>query len=80
MAQSSNMPSNGAKKLKSLLPHGAQKTIAEKLNLSKQAVSEALTEGRPNHPAVVEAARMVQESGSLDAARMIQELSDSTDS
>jgi predicted transcriptional regulator len=65
---------DGAKKLKALLPHGGQKSIAQKLNLSKQAVSDALTEGRPNHPAVVEAVRMVQESGSLDAARVIGEL------
>jgi predicted transcriptional regulator len=65
---------NGAKKLKELLKHGAQKSIAAKLNLSRQAVSMALNEGRPNHPAVVEAVRMVQESGSLDAARVIEEL------
>jgi predicted transcriptional regulator len=70
---------NGAKKLKELLPHGAQKSIATKLNLSKQAVSNALNEGRPSHPAVVEAARMVQESGSLDAARMIDELTQKPD-
>jgi predicted transcriptional regulator len=65
---------DGAKKLKALLPHGAQKSIATKLNLSKQAVSDALTEGRPNHPAVVEAVRMVKESGSLGAAQMMEEL------
>jgi predicted transcriptional regulator len=65
---------NGAKKLKELLPHGGQKSIAIKLNLSKQAVSTALNEERPNHPAVIEAARMVQESGSLNAARIIDEL------
>jgi predicted transcriptional regulator len=65
---------NEAKKLKELLRHGAQKSIAEKLNLSKQAVSKALNEERPNHPAVIEATRMVQESGSLDAARIIDEL------
>jgi predicted transcriptional regulator len=71
---SSTIRANGAKKLKELLQRGAQKSIAAKLNLSKQAVSNALNEGRPSHPAVVEAVRMVQESGSLDAARIMEEL------
>jgi DNA-binding transcriptional regulator LsrR (DeoR family) len=71
---SNNISPNGAKKLKALLPHGAQKSIAAKLNISKQAVSSALNEGRPSHPAVVEATKMVLESGSLNAARLMEEL------
>lgn len=80
MPMSSNNQPSGAKKLKELLPHGSQKVIAAKLNLSKQAVSDALTEGKPNHPAVVEATRMVQASGSLDAARLMQELAEQSES
>ncbi len=62
------------KKLKDLLPHGAQKEIAEVLGLSKQAVSEALTAQQPGHPAVVRAGQMLRELGILDAVQVINTL------
>jgi DNA-binding transcriptional regulator LsrR (DeoR family) len=66
---SSNNSLQGAKNLKALLQRGDQKTIAERLNLSKQTVSDALNEGRPGHPVVIEALRMARESGALAAAQ-----------
>jgi hypothetical protein len=48
-----------------LLPHGAIKQIADKLGVSSSAAAAAIRKGKPSHPAVAEAVRMVQESGVL---------------
>lgn len=61
--------------LKRLLPHGSVSAIAKKLGVSSSAVSQALKEGRPSHPAVQEALRMAQESGALAAAQALLSLS-----
>jgi hypothetical protein len=52
-----------------LLRRGDMTAIGQKLGLSRQAVSLALAEGRPGHPAVIEAMRMARESGALEAAQ-----------
>lgn len=61
--------------LAQLLPRGAMKQIAEKLNLSGAAVTVALQNAKPGHPAVTEAVRMVQESGAVNTAQVLASLS-----
>jgi DNA-binding transcriptional regulator LsrR (DeoR family) len=55
-------------KLADLLPHGAKAKIAAKLNISRQAVGDALRRAKPGNRVVIEALRMARESGALTAA------------
>lgn len=61
-------------KLASLVPHGGMGKIAEKLGITKQAVSLALKAGKPSHPAVREVLRIAEESGALVAAQQLAKL------
>ena len=45
-----------------LLPRDIIKRIVDKLGMSPHTVTAAIRKGKPTHPAVVEAVRMVQES------------------
>ena len=47
-----------------LLPHGAISDIARSLHISHAAVSKALQKGKPAHPAVAEAVRLIKKAGS----------------
>jgi hypothetical protein len=55
--------------IRNLLRRGDMTAIGVKLGVSRQAVSLALAEGRPGHPAVIEAMRIARESGALEAAQ-----------
>lgn len=58
-------------KLASLVPHGEMSKIADKLGITKQAVSLALKAGKPSHPAVQEALRIAKDSGAIEAAQTL---------
>ena len=58
-----------AQKLAELLPYGAQSQIAKKLNLTRQAVGDALKRGKPGNRVVIEAMRIARESGALATAQ-----------
>ncbi|RSK23947.1 MULTISPECIES: helix-turn-helix domain-containing protein [Hymenobacter] len=58
-----------AQKLSDLLPRGSQSQIAEKLNMSRQAVGDALKRCKPGNPVVIEAMRIARECGALDTAK-----------
>ncbi|GAA4362256.1 hypothetical protein GCM10023185_30030 [Hymenobacter saemangeumensis] len=60
--------------LAKLLPYGGISSIAKKLGISRQAVSDALAAGRPGNRVVIEALRMAKESGSLEAAQSLASL------
>ncbi len=55
--------------LSKLLPYGGLSTIAKKLGMTRQGVSDALKKARPGNRVVQEALRMAKESGSLEAAQ-----------
>ncbi len=55
--------------LRRLLPYGGMSALAKELDISRQAVSEALAAGRPGNKVVQAALRMARESGSLEAAQ-----------
>ena len=61
--------------IKRLLPHGSIKAIADKLGISRPAVSQALKDARPGSRVVQEALRMAKESGALEAAQTLNTLS-----
>ena len=61
--------------LRTLLARGDMSKIGEKLGVTRQAVSLALKEGKPSHPAVKEALRIARESGALAAAQDLATLS-----
>lgn len=63
-----------AKNLKRLLPHGSISIIAKTLGISTPAVSQALKDGRPGHPAVREALRRAAASGAIEAAQTLAAL------
>jgi DNA-binding phage protein len=57
--------------IRHIVPHGGMTLIAQKLGITRQAVSQALKAARPSNPIVQEAIRMAQESGTVDAARIL---------
>lgn len=61
--------------LAQLLHRGAVKEIAQKLGISSAAVSVAIRVGRPSHPAVAEALKLVEASGVLTTAQQLAKLS-----
>jgi DNA-binding transcriptional regulator LsrR (DeoR family) len=61
-------------KLVDLLPYGAQSQIAKKLNVSRQAVGDALKRCKPGNPVVIEAMRIARECGALDVAQDLAKL------
>ena len=60
--------------LSQLLHRGAVKEIAQKLGMSSAAVSVAIKVGRPSHPAVNEALKLVEASGALTNAQQLAKL------
>ena len=54
-----------------IVPHGGMTLIAQKLGITRQAVSQALKVARPGNPIIQEAIKMAQESGTVDAARIL---------
>lgn len=60
--------------LKRLLPHGAVAAIAKKMGITSAAVSQALKKGRPSSPVVLEALRIVKESGAIEAEKTLAAL------
>jgi hypothetical protein len=57
-----------------LLPYGEAKAIASRLGLTPGTVSAALRRANPGHPAVQEALRVIEEKGSLKAAKILAKL------
>jgi DNA-binding transcriptional regulator LsrR (DeoR family) len=62
------MQGNG-QSLADLLPYGAQSQIAAKLDMSRQAVGDALKRGKPGNRVVIEAMRIAREIGALETAK-----------
>lgn len=60
--------------LKRLLPHGAVAAIAKKMGITSAAVSQAIRKGRPSSPVVLEALRIVKESGAIEAEKILADL------
>lgn len=69
-----NKQMKATQNIRTLVPYGGVKQIAEKLGLTQQAVSLALKAGRPSHPAVQEAMRLAEASGALIAAQSLAKL------
>jgi len=65
--------------LSQLLHRGAVKEIAQKLGMSSAAVSAAIKVGRPSHPAVNEALKLVEASGALANAQQLAKLTTTQD-
>jgi len=57
--------------IRHLLPRGSMQAIAQKLGISRQAVSQAMKIAKPNNPAVQEATKIVGKAGTLDTARIL---------
>lgn len=64
--------------LKALLSRGDQQKIAAQLNISRQAVSDALDAARPGNRVVKLALQMAKDSGALDAAQALSTLASGT--
>lgn len=60
--------------LKRLLPHGAVTAIAKKMGVTSAAVSQAIKKGKPSNPIVLEALRIVKESGAIEAEKTLAAL------
>lgn len=60
--------------LRELLPHGSITYIAHRLDISRAAVTKALQKGKPNHPAVAEAVRLIRQAGSQEVQQELGEL------
>jgi len=60
--------------LKRLLPYGAVAAIAKKMGVTSAAVSQAIKKGKPSSPIVIEALRIVQESGAIEAEKTLAAL------
>lgn len=60
--------------LKRLLPHGAVTAIAKKLGITSASASRAIRKGRPSSPVVLEALRIVKESGAIEAEKTLAAL------
>lgn len=60
--------------LKRLLPHGAGAAIAKKMGVTSAAVSQAIKKGKPSNPIVLEAIRIVKESGAIEAEKTLAAL------
>ncbi|WP_223648928.1 hypothetical protein [Hymenobacter psoromatis] len=57
--------------IRHIVPHGGMTLIAQKLGITRQAVSQALKAAKPSNPIVQEAIKMAQESGAVDTARIL---------
>lgn len=57
--------------IRHFIPHGGMTLIAQKLGISRQAVSQALKAAKPSNPIVQEAIKMAQDSGTVDTARVL---------
>ena len=60
--------------LKRLLPYGAVAAIAKKLGVTSAAVSQAIKKGKPSNPIVLEALRIIKESGAIEAEKTLAAL------
>lgn len=58
-------------RLTDLLPPGSVKRMAAEANVTVQAVSGALSKGRPTNRFVQQALRIAKECGSLEAAQQL---------
>ena len=57
--------------IRHIVPRGGMTLIAQKLGVSRQAVSQALKAAKPSNTIVQEAIKMAQESGTVDTARVL---------
>lgn len=57
--------------IRHIVPHGGMTLIAQKLGITRQAVSQALKAAKPGNPIVQEAIKMAQESGTVDTAKVL---------
>ncbi|TGE21511.1 hypothetical protein E5K00_14590 [Hymenobacter aquaticus] len=67
-------PKKSVPDLRALLPHGSITYIAHRLEMSRAAVTKALRKGRPSHPAVAEAVRLIKEAGSQAVQQDLSQL------